>query len=255
VLIFAILPPLQQFGLITGLTIIYAFFGSVFILPSLLVVWTKYAGPEWAKAQIRADGGDDAAGAVATSDAAGESEPAVNGHGSVATVRRTVTHGHVRPGQEITVEVAVDSASGRVGIRERFDGATVSVDAVSPEPASVAEHGRTVFAVWSLDDRPASVTYTATIPDTAADGETYTFEGTVMTAGEDVAVVGDEAVRVVTDLFERVLARGEVTDDDLAAAEERLAAGELTETQFERIYRTWLGEDDALTAAQTPGED
>lgn len=45
VLVFAILPPLQQFGLITGITIAYAFIGSVFILPSLLVIWTRYVGP------------------------------------------------------------------------------------------------------------------------------------------------------------------------------------------------------------------
>ncbi|UHQ98666.1 MMPL family transporter (plasmid) [Natrinema zhouii] len=46
VLAFAILPPLQQFGIITGMTIIYAFLASVFVLPSLLVVWTKYLGPD-----------------------------------------------------------------------------------------------------------------------------------------------------------------------------------------------------------------
>ena len=45
VLLFAILPPLQQFGLITGLTILYAFLGSVFVLPSFLVLWTRYLGP------------------------------------------------------------------------------------------------------------------------------------------------------------------------------------------------------------------
>ncbi|MUV89938.1 MMPL family transporter [Halapricum sp. CBA1109] len=41
----ALLPPLQQFGVITGLTIIYAFLASVLVLPSLLVVWTRYVGP------------------------------------------------------------------------------------------------------------------------------------------------------------------------------------------------------------------
>jgi hydrophobe/amphiphile efflux-3 (HAE3) family protein len=46
VLAFAILPPLQQFGIITGMTIIYAFLASVLVLPSLLVLWTKYLGPE-----------------------------------------------------------------------------------------------------------------------------------------------------------------------------------------------------------------
>jgi predicted RND superfamily exporter protein len=52
VLGFAILPPLQQFGIITGMTIIYAFLAAVLVLPSLLVVWTRYAGPEWAQASL-----------------------------------------------------------------------------------------------------------------------------------------------------------------------------------------------------------
>ena len=46
VLAFAILPALQQFGIITGLTIVYAFLASVLVLPSLLVVWTRYLGPD-----------------------------------------------------------------------------------------------------------------------------------------------------------------------------------------------------------------
>jgi predicted RND superfamily exporter protein len=44
-LVFAILPVLRQFGIITGLTIIYAFLASVLVLPSLLVLWTRYLGP------------------------------------------------------------------------------------------------------------------------------------------------------------------------------------------------------------------
>ena len=45
-LAFAILPVLKQFGIITGLTIAYAFLASVVVLPSLLVLWTRYAGPD-----------------------------------------------------------------------------------------------------------------------------------------------------------------------------------------------------------------
>jgi len=44
-LVFAILPILRQFGIITGLTIIYAFLASVLVLPSLLILWTRYFGP------------------------------------------------------------------------------------------------------------------------------------------------------------------------------------------------------------------
>jgi uncharacterized protein len=45
ILAFAIVPPLRQFGLITGLTIVYAFLGSVFVLPSLLVLWNRHLRP------------------------------------------------------------------------------------------------------------------------------------------------------------------------------------------------------------------
>jgi len=41
----AILPALQQFGIITAITIVYAFLASVLVLPSLLVLWTRYLGP------------------------------------------------------------------------------------------------------------------------------------------------------------------------------------------------------------------
>ena len=41
----AILPVLAQFGLITAVTIVYTFLASVLALPTLLVLWTKYARP------------------------------------------------------------------------------------------------------------------------------------------------------------------------------------------------------------------
>jgi len=41
-LVFATMPPLQQFGGITALTILYSFLASVFILPTFLVVWAKW---------------------------------------------------------------------------------------------------------------------------------------------------------------------------------------------------------------------
>ena len=41
-LVFAVMPPLQQFGGITALTILYSFLASVFILPTFLVMWAKW---------------------------------------------------------------------------------------------------------------------------------------------------------------------------------------------------------------------
>ena len=42
ILVFATMPPLQQFGGITALTILYSFLSSVFILPTFLVMWVKF---------------------------------------------------------------------------------------------------------------------------------------------------------------------------------------------------------------------
>lgn len=42
VLMFAIVPTLQQFGIMAAMTILYAFFASVLVLPTLLVLWTRY---------------------------------------------------------------------------------------------------------------------------------------------------------------------------------------------------------------------
>jgi len=40
-LVFALMPPLQQFGGITALTIFYSFIASAFILPSILAIWAR----------------------------------------------------------------------------------------------------------------------------------------------------------------------------------------------------------------------
>jgi predicted RND superfamily exporter protein len=44
VLAFAILPVMQQFGLLIALTLVAAFLASVLALPSLLVLWSRWAG-------------------------------------------------------------------------------------------------------------------------------------------------------------------------------------------------------------------
>ena len=42
VLFFAILPPMKQFGTMTALTSFYSFLSSVWVLPSILVLWARY---------------------------------------------------------------------------------------------------------------------------------------------------------------------------------------------------------------------
>ena len=44
--VFALLPPIKQFGGMTALAILYSFLSSVFVLPSLLVLWAKHRRKE-----------------------------------------------------------------------------------------------------------------------------------------------------------------------------------------------------------------
>ncbi|WP_115865385.1 efflux RND transporter permease subunit [Halorussus litoreus] len=46
VLLLALVPSLQRFGLVTGTTIVFAFASSVVVLPSLLVLWYRYLGSD-----------------------------------------------------------------------------------------------------------------------------------------------------------------------------------------------------------------
>jgi predicted RND superfamily exporter protein len=40
-LVFSLLPPVQEFGGIVALTIIFSFLATVFVLPTFLVIWAK----------------------------------------------------------------------------------------------------------------------------------------------------------------------------------------------------------------------
>ncbi len=52
----AILPVLRQFGVVTALTIVYSFLASVLVLPTLLVLWTRYLGPDVPAGPTAVDG-------------------------------------------------------------------------------------------------------------------------------------------------------------------------------------------------------
>ncbi|MEF8825015.1 MAG: MMPL family transporter [Halapricum sp.] len=41
----ATMPQLQQFGILVALALVYAFLSTVLVLPSLLIIWTRYFGP------------------------------------------------------------------------------------------------------------------------------------------------------------------------------------------------------------------
>lgn len=55
VLSLALVPSLQRFGIVTGMTIVYAFVASVVVLPSILVLWERYGGTATSPAAEESD--------------------------------------------------------------------------------------------------------------------------------------------------------------------------------------------------------
>jgi predicted RND superfamily exporter protein len=263
VLVFAILPPLQQFGIITGLTIIYAFLAAVFVLPSLLVVWTRHVGPASAREQLRADTTEEQPIEETTGEAPeaeeefGDGEfvaaPVVEADAVSATRRTNATH--VEPGETVTVRVAVDAGGDRVVLREAVPGGEIAVAAVEPEPIDVGERDDEVFVAW---DGPgeAHLEYAAWVPEDATD-PAMAFDGVVLSQAEEKPVDGVERVGLVDDIFERIVAQGEVTEDDLRRARASMEDGEMTSEQYQRVYQAWLrwGRQDGAPELEPPADD
>jgi preprotein translocase subunit SecF len=263
VLVFAILPPLQQFGMITGLTIIYAFLAAVFVLPSLLVVWTRHVGPEFAREQLRGETPEEqpieeTAGEPPEDDGEfGDGEfvaaPVVEVDAVSATRRTNATH--VEPGETVTVRVAVDAGDDRVVLREAVPDGEIAVAAIEPEPIDVGERDDEVFVAW---DGPgeAHLEYAAWVPEDATD-PAMAFDGVVLTQAEERPVDGVDRVELVGDIFERIVAQGEVTEDDLRRARASMEDGEMTSEQYQRVYQAWLrwGRQDGAPELESPGDD
>ncbi|SDJ85117.1 Predicted exporter protein, RND superfamily [Halovenus aranensis] len=206
VLALAILPPLQDFGIITGLTIVYAFLASVFVLPSLLVLWTRYFGPDESvesddtDSQSRDTTTDDGPATTVTEyDPANEDAPDGEWRPSMGTrpaaPTRTVDPPALEPGSSYTATVTVPLESGLTSLREEPPGEVTAVETFGPEPLKVTATDGTVKAQWdSKTQTVARVRFTGRIPD-AVTGDA-TFEGTVSMTDDETTVGGDTALDV-----------------------------------------------------------
>ncbi|WP_435114910.1 MMPL family transporter [Halolamina sp. C58] len=234
VLIFAILPPLQQFGQITGLTIIYAFLASVLVLPSLLAVWTRFVGPDGVF-PAPDEGADD--GDAGTDDGDDGGSAAAAGSPSEAPrAERRFDRSVVGPDGTVTVTIETTGVDGRAVVYERAAG-TPTVESATPEPVRYVETDG-VLSV-ALEGENPTLRYTTTVPEGATDGETVAFDGAVVVGGEAYKTDGDSEVSVVSDVFERVTASGTVSAADLADAYDGFEREELTEAQLSRINQAW----------------
>jgi hypothetical protein len=271
VLVFAILPPLQQFGFITGLTIVYAFFASVFVLPSLLVVWTRYFGPDDAFGPDDTPDVPDTPDATETTDVPATTDtpgipgtaetpgtaprPRTNGHGRLFA-SRSVDPSRVRPGDTVSVTVTFPSAGGRVVLDESTPGSDTRIESITPDPVEAVATADGVYVAWELDEvGAATVAYETTVPPELADGETLAFAGEALFPDHVVDVSGTGGVTVTTDVAGSIFADGSVSDQDLADAGHHLAAGTLSTSEFERAYHAWLDDHASATASGEEADD
>ncbi|MCT9094784.1 MMPL family transporter [Haloarchaeobius sp. HME9146] len=255
VLTVAILPFLQQFGFITALTIVYAFVASVVVLPSLLVLWTRFAHPETLGSEANdaeQSESEEPAVATATGLETVDAERTASHPEPLAT--RSLDQTHVRPGQTLRVHLAVEATDDqRLVLRDRVVGTETALVDVSPEPTQAMAHDGVVFVAWDgAGDGERRCTYETTIPQTASDGDTARFVGAIETAAGETHVAGDDSVHVVSDLFERVVSQGHATDADLAVAATAYEQGQLTAAQFERLTHAWLRVEGGMDEDEQP---
>lgn len=160
---------------------------------------------------------------------------------------RTLDTPFVRPGDAVTVTVTLQNAPDRVVLQEAPTDLTVTDVTMGPEDAAIDAvlHEDAIYAAWEPqnDDTTVTLTYTVQVPDDATDDETFTLHGTLWTPHGNHPVHGHTELTVLSDLFQRVLAQGTVTDTDLEHAHTAITGDSLTEAELGRLYRTWLTAD------------
>ncbi|MFD1645441.1 efflux RND transporter permease subunit [Haloarchaeobius litoreus] len=243
VLTVSLLPFLQSFGVITALTIVFSFLASVFVLPSLLALWARWGGQGNLDATAEFPFGPETDDPAMPADGPGtdETEPtAGDGLSATRTIPDPLTTAHA----DSEVSVVIAGAVGRVRLREAVPG-PYEVTAVSPEPVELVERTDGFYALWDAGEHDQSlrISYETRHPADARDGDTVTVDGEVATEAGSRPVGGDAELVHVDDVFQRVLERGEAWDEDVQAAADRLSAGEMTEREFERVCRVWLGRE------------
>ena len=273
VLVFAILPPLQQFGTITAITIVYAFLAAVLVLPSMLVVWTRRVGPTWAASQIgREPAATDTTDASEAPDApdATTVTAATNGEGAPETAATAETDptatdptaadepaaGEFEEGGFVSASVV---ESGPTAHRDLEGSHVAPGTAVSATVTVENAEGRFVLreecsdadlSVVETEPEPVDVVQRDTELNVAwdTDGDaTLSYEVSVPEEATDGATVRLEG-SLLTDAADREV-RGDQTLTVVANLFERIvSAGEVTDADL-RLAREQY-EADALSEAQ-----
>jgi hypothetical protein len=222
----------------------------VLVLPSLLVVWTRLAGPD----DVAGLGTDDDTppdAAATTSSLAAAADDPVDTDGPRAV--REITRSVAAPGERVTVRVVLTGTDGRTVVRERPPASTTAGEVTAtPVAVDTATGPGGISVAWA--DGGSELTYTLTLPADADEGAEFDLDGRLVTATDQTTVVGDTTVTAVSDPFERIATTGDVTEHDLRDAHDRYESGDLSEGQLQRLHRAWVrGPGDAST--ESPADD
>lgn len=167
---------------------------------------------------------------------------------------RTVTPQCAPPGGELTVRIDLDGITGKLLLVESAE-ADATIDTISPEPYATTTVEETIYVAWDVaEPTDLSLTYTVSIPESATDGTEISFEGTVKRASGDKPLGGQMSVEIVEAFFERLLLQETISRPELERAGQWVMQGEITQQQFERIYRQWLQEEETAERKVTETE-
>jgi hypothetical protein len=154
---------------------------------------------------------------------------------------RSVSPRYVDPEGTVTVRVTLPEIVGRVVLEESPPG-DPTIESVSPEPVDRAAADGRVTVAWECDEpTEATVEYSLPVADVAA-GEALVFEGEALLPDHVATVAGRDAVPVVADFVDRIVADRPVTTADLRDAGRQFETGAITATDYERVYHAWLDE-------------
>ncbi|MFC6954067.1 efflux RND transporter permease subunit [Halorubellus litoreus] len=202
VLTVALLPFLQAFGVITALTIAYAFLASVFVLPSALALWARWTGRGDALADdTRSRGTTDATGSRSTTDATG-SRSTTDATGSRSTAGDATASGEF-PASGFVEATPTASRDRRAGAVRRVDDVVAAPDGTLTVTVTVHE---TADRVLLHEHAPGPITPQAVAPTPVrvvdADDECYLLWGRASqsaTSGESRSTASDESQSTTSD--------------------------------------------------------
>ncbi len=159
--------------------------------------------------------------------------------GNQPSPSRRLDESVLAPGARVTVTVATELAAGRTVLREVFPGEELTVEAVDPEPAQVAAANGSIYVAWDLSEPAnATISYTGRAPSDG-DGETIEWAGTLVGPDGGTVVGGARSITVVSNFVERVLARDEIREQDIATAADAFSDGRISEEAYRQIIERW----------------